>query len=60
MLLNLLVNANKFTRGGEIKVFCEINHLRNLITIQVKDNGIGIEEKDKQKVFTPFEYLEHG
>mgnify|MGYP003491206640 FL=1 len=43
-------NAMKFTKSGEIRLGYETlpsNHLR----IYVKDTGIGIEEKDKERIF---------
>jgi signal transduction histidine kinase len=52
VLLNLLVNANKFTTLGSIWVTCEIKG--NLIQIKVKDDGIGIKEEDQEKLFTAF------
>ena len=42
VLLNLLLNANKFSNNTTIKVFCDIDRSGSLITIKVKDNGIGI------------------
>ena len=42
VLLNLLLNANKFSKDSTIKVLCDINRCRSLITIKVKDYGIGI------------------
>jgi signal transduction histidine kinase len=44
VLLNLLVNSNKFTTLGSIWVTCEM--LGNLIQIKVKDDGIGIKKED--------------
>ncbi len=42
-LRNLLINANKFTEGGEIIV--RAVHTAENIKIHVQDNGVGIEEK---------------
>jgi signal transduction histidine kinase len=44
VLLNLLVNANKFTTNGVIMVTCKMTD--NLISIRVKDEGVGIKPKD--------------
>ena len=60
MLLNLLVNANKFTKDGKISVKCEMDQLKHFVTIRVKDEGIGIRDEDKDKLFVPFENIEHG
>ena len=59
-MLNLLVNACKFTKDASISVFCEINDNKDLITIKVKDEGIGIKEEDRSKLFIPFENIEYG
>ncbi len=58
ILINLATNAVKYTReGGEVEVWAEMvgsDYLR----INVKDNGVGISEEQKHKVFKPFERLE--
>lgn len=57
ILWNLLSNALKFTKkGGTIKVSAEdmiIDGKRNL-KIMVTDNGLGISEDDKSKIFDRF------
>lgn len=57
LFINLLGNANKFTQNGKILVSLKTmnlsyNHL-NLITT-IKDTGIGIPEKDIDKIFDPY------
>jgi signal transduction histidine kinase len=42
VMLNLLVNANKFTTSGKITVSCKLSHNKDVILIRVKDEGIGI------------------
>jgi signal transduction histidine kinase len=50
---NVIVNAIKFTPGGgTIKVRLYENNRRAIITVE--DNGIGIPENDKTKVFDMF------
>ena len=44
VLLNLLVNANKFTFSGSIWVTCE--SIDDCIKIKVKDDGIGIQPEE--------------
>ncbi len=53
VLLNLLSNAAKFTQQGEVV----LRGFRNdgTIVIQVQDSGIGIEEKNIEKIFIEFE-----
>lgn len=55
---NLLMNAIKFHRKDvfpEVKISAERNS--DEWTFSVEDNGIGIEEKDKEKVFIIFKRL---
>ncbi|MBF0632526.1 MAG: PAS domain S-box protein [Magnetococcales bacterium] len=60
MIQNLLDNALKFHRPGvapEIRVDAE--RIQGSWRIQVKDNGIGMEEKYLEQIFQPFRRL-HG
>ncbi|MEZ4754714.1 MAG: hybrid sensor histidine kinase/response regulator [Bdellovibrionota bacterium] len=60
ILINLLTNAIKYTTdGGTIEVWAEKTQ-RNTIRLNVKDNGIGISEADKPKVFSAFDRIETG
>ncbi len=52
--LNLLANAFRFTpEGGLISLIVRKN--KNSMLFQVTDNGIGMDEKVKQKLFQPYE-----
>lgn len=53
ILFNLLHNAISFTNVGEITVDAEIKN--KMAVIHVRDNGIGIDETMKKKVFTSYE-----
>ena len=55
-LLNLLSNASKFTKAGEItlSVKCDHHNQKDYIYFQVKDQGIGITETQMKKLFTAF------
>ena len=56
-LFNLLSNAVKFTPdGGEITIGAYAED-KNMV-IFVRDTGIGIEEKDKEKIFTSFQQID--
>ncbi|MCP4697753.1 MAG: response regulator [Gammaproteobacteria bacterium] len=60
MLLNLLSNATKFTKQGVICLQAERkfsgkdDEKREWISFSVIDNGIGMTEKQQQKLFQPF------
>lgn len=51
-LLNILENAVKYSNEGLI-IDCNVQSEKTL-TIAIKDNGIGISEKDKHQVFEKF------
>ena len=55
IILNLLKNAIKFTpEGGEIVISSE-NPSGTMLTVTVRDTGIGIEPDAMQRIFDPFE-----
>ena len=51
--VNLLQNAVKYSNPPK-HIFFEVNHHTNEIYVVVKDNGIGIDEKDIPDLFQPF------
>ncbi len=53
MVCNLVNNAVKFTRRGEIRVHAAWSQGR--LTVEVSDSGIGIAAKDLQRIFQPFD-----
>jgi signal transduction histidine kinase len=50
--INVIQNACKYSPDKTAKVLLEFNN--KTIKIQVKDNGIGIDEKDLKYIFRPF------
>ncbi|MBR9764304.1 MAG: response regulator [Rhodobacteraceae bacterium] len=59
ILLNLVSNAAKFTRGGGVEIEVEmLGSDHNQIEFRVIDSGIGIEEKDLKRIFNDFETLD--
>ncbi|MEO7963674.1 MAG: HAMP domain-containing sensor histidine kinase, partial [Gemmatimonadaceae bacterium] len=53
VLLNLLVNATKFTpKGGQIMLSCTVSD--DVVSILVEDNGVGIHATQLQSIFEPF------
>jgi signal transduction histidine kinase len=58
ILSNLLSNSIKFTRnGGTIYINVEVTNSYAdgcNINFEIKDNGIGIKEKNLEKIFEPF------
>ncbi|WP_430424413.1 ATP-binding protein [Maribacter litoralis] len=58
IFMNLIGNAIKFTKGGEVKVVSKLlNKNQDEVTIyfEVKDNGIGISKEKQKSIFEGFE-----
>ncbi len=53
IISNLLTNANKFTKD-KISLSCKADQQSNSFKITVSDNGCGIPEDKKEKIFHPF------
>ena len=50
---NLLTNANKYTRD-DVRLACSVEPDGDHFRIVVADNGVGIREADRQRIFEPF------
>lgn len=60
VLMNLLSNAVKYTPdGGRIVISITHDEAADTVTISVADNGIGIPDDDKTRIFDRF-YQAHG
>lgn len=58
ILGNLLANAVKFTREGEVELDVSFDPDSNEIHISVRDTGIGIPQEEMGKLFLPFSQIE--
>lgn len=55
MILNLLKNAlHAMTEGGELGIDLSWKMLQNMMTVKIKDSGIGISEAERGRIFNPF------
>jgi CheY-like chemotaxis protein/two-component sensor histidine kinase len=63
LLGHLLSNSIKFTPGGEVEVATSAFPQTNrdfLLTVSVRDTGIGIDEAQQQTIFESFQQLQGG
>lgn len=51
--MNLISNAIKYTPHDK-KIFINVSATKDEVTFQVKDQGIGIPEKEQERIFEPF------
>lgn len=58
MMVNLFTNAMKY--GNESKIICKIKESEKFVEFSVSDQGIGIEEDDKERIFEQFERAENS
>lgn len=61
IVLNLMSNALKFTKDGEVKIILQLDKVegtRHFVHFKVSDNGVGIAPEDQQKIFDKFVQIE--
>ena len=61
IIMNLVSNALKFTKNGEVAIFANLKNVVDktyFIEFQVKDTGIGIAKEDQEKIFEKFVQIE--
>jgi signal transduction histidine kinase len=58
VVLNLLSNALKFTTDGSVTITASYHGPSRMVSIAVRDTGVGIEETDQGKVFEDFRQLD--
>jgi len=58
ILINLVKNALKFCRGGQIRLVMAFDEDQDLLKVHIVDNGKGILQEDMAKLFSLFGKLE--
>lgn len=61
IIMNLVSNALKFTKNGEVAVIADLKKSEDkiyFIEFKVKDTGIGIAKEDQEKIFDKFVQIE--
>jgi two-component system, NtrC family, sensor kinase len=52
---NLIINGlQAMPEGGDLLVSAESDQIEQQVTVTVRDNGCGILDKDKERLFSPF------
>ncbi|BDW10875.1 hypothetical protein PSHI8_09570 [Polynucleobacter sp. SHI8] len=62
VLFNLIGNSIKFTRHGSIDVHARLEKIEDqkvILTISVKDTGVGISSESMEEIFQPFRQLDN-
>jgi PAS domain S-box-containing protein len=60
VLVNLLSNALKFTHEGSIRLHAGYDRGAGMLTVQVRDTGIGIATADQQRIFEDFQQVDNS
>ena len=54
VLINLIGNAIKYTPAGEIQVLTHARYDSRVLEVKIKDTGIGMSSKDRERLFEKF------
>jgi signal transduction histidine kinase len=54
IIINLMGNAFKFTLTGSITIVVELRALEDMVSIGVRDTGLGIRQEDQNNLFKAF------
>jgi two-component system phosphate regulon sensor histidine kinase PhoR len=54
VFLNLLSNAEKYSRGSPRRIVVNLRETIDHIAVDVVDNGIGISKRDQRRIFEKF------
>lgn len=60
VLINLLDNASKFAAPQKPRVRISLHALQTRFQVRIEDNGQGIEEREREKVFEKFHQIEQA
>ncbi len=61
VFMNLVSNALKFTKDGEVKILANLDRIegsKSFIKFEIIDNGVGIAKEDQDKIFEKFVQIE--
>jgi signal transduction histidine kinase/ActR/RegA family two-component response regulator len=61
IIMNLVSNALKFTKNGEVAIIADLKRVEEkiyYIEFKIKDTGIGIAKEDQSKIFDKFVQIE--
>lgn len=58
MMVNLFTNAMKYGNGSQ--VICKIKECQDFAEFSIADQGIGIDNRDKERIFEQFERAENS